>query len=265
MKSGIVFDLKRFAIHDGPGIRTTVFLKGCPLRCIWCHNPESISPECKTIKTHTMIGKNSFPAEKTIGKEMSSEEVVLEILKDRIFYEESGGGVTFSGGEPLMQPDFLRELLQVSKENNIHTTVDTSGFAAMEFIENTLSIADLILYDLKLIDDDLHRKYIKMSNKKILKNLQHLNDIKANIIIRIPIIPQITDTKKNISDIIRFLRKMHFSGRIDLLPFHKTANQKYKNLKMINYVDKIKAKDENELKKIVSQFTEAGLCAKYEG
>ena len=265
MKSGVVFDIKRFAIHDGPGIRTTVFLKGCPLRCIWCHNPESISPECKTIKTHTMIGKTSFPAEKIIGREMSSEEVILEILKDRIFYEESGGGVTFSGGEPLMQPDFLKELLQVSKENDIHTTADTSGFASMQLIESTLSIADLILYDIKLIDDDLHKKYTKKSNKEILKNLKYLNDIKANIIIRIPIIPQITDTKKNISDIIRFLEEMHFSGRIEILPFHKTANQKYKNLKMINHVDKLKPNDENELKKIASKFTEAGFFVNYAG
>jgi len=265
MKSGIVFDIKRFAVHDGPGIRTTVFLKGCPLRCIWCHNPESISPECRTIKTQTKIGRNCFPAEKTIGKEMSSEEVLFEILKDRIFYEESDGGVTFSGGEPLMQPDFLKELLQVSKDNNLHSTVDTSGFASMHTIECILPYADLILYDIKLIDDDLHRKYTKMSNKNILKNLQQLIDIEANIVIRIPVIPQITDTKKNISDIIRFLQKMHFSGKIDLLPFHKTANQKYKNLKMKNYVDTMKTNDENELKKIASQFTEAGLYAKYEG
>jgi len=265
MKSGMIFDIKKFAVHDGPGIRTTVFMKGCPLNCIWCHNPESRSNEYEKIVKKTKVVGKEFSAETFIGKEVNTSEVIFEVLKDKIFYEESKGGVTFSGGEPLMQSEFLRELLETSKGNELHTAVDTCGFAARKVFVKILPFTDLILYDLKLINDKLHKKYTGVSNKQIIENLQFLISEKVNVIIRIPLIPTITDTEENISEIIRYLHEVNYEGQINLLPFHKTANNKYKNLNMINPMenlieDKVSISDE-----IISRFTKAGFSVSLGG
>ena len=184
---GIIFNIQRFAIHDGPGIRTTVFFKGCPLRCWWCHNPEShkILPE-KFDGCNLRRGfDQSFSMNKDeIGKEISVDELMNEIVKDRVFYEESGGGVTFSGGEPLMQPEFLIESLKECKALGIHSAVDTSGYTSEGVIDRVSSYADLFLFDLKLMNDDVHEKYTGVSNQIILKNLIELDQLGKKIIIK---------------------------------------------------------------------------------
>jgi len=261
--SGILFDFKKFSLHDGPGIRTTVFLKGCPLRCAWCHNPESISPavelhywpercilcgECVeacpekalSLTDHTLLKDRArcarcgrcaaaCPAEawQQIGREMSLAEVMAEIEKDLPFYDESGGGVTFSGGEPLLQPDFLAEALRACKAIGLHTAVDTSGHTGWKNLARVLPDADLFLYDLKLIDGARHRQFTGVPNDMILKNLRDLAAAGSQIIIRIPIIPGITDDRANLEGTARFLRELDSIHRVDLLPYHRIAAGKY--------------------------------------
>ncbi|MBD3226410.1 MAG: radical SAM protein, partial [Caldithrix sp.] len=176
LMKGIVFDLKKYAIHDGPGIRTTVFLKGCPLDCWWCHNPESRAsqPESQGDFRQRRAVDLLYTEEGLIGKELTVAQVLSEVQKDQVFYEESGGGVTFSGGEPLIQAKFLKALLEAHQKAGLHTAVDTSGYAPYETFAGINANVDLYLYDLKLMDDTLHQKYIGVSNRLILQNLKKL-------------------------------------------------------------------------------------------
>lgn len=230
---GIIFDIKRFAVHDGPGIRTTIFLKGCPLRCQWCHNPESIDPGIKTIYKQTLIGNKKISDQEIVGKEISSTDLIKEILKEKIFMEESNGGVTFSGGEPLMQADFLKEILKLCKTENIHTAIDTSGYAVQDKLAKILPFTDLFLYDLKLMDDTKHQHYANVSNKIIHENLLYLLKNDKTVRIRIPLIPEINSNNENIDDTLKYLERMpHPVDRIDLLPFHSLSSHKYKKFRM---------------------------------
>lgn len=265
MQLGIIFDLKKFAVYDGPGIRTTVFMKGCPLNCIWCHNPESISAELQTIIKETKLGEKKFNNPETIGKEVSADIVIMDVLKDKIFYEESGGGVTFSGGEPFAQSDFLLELLRLSKANNLHTTIDTSGFTSKDNLQKVLPYTDLFLYDIKLIDPKLHEKYTNVSNNIILANLRFLLEAGANVNIRIPLIPQITDTAENISEIIKLLKSLKFDQSISLLPYHNTAKTKYENLGVKYAPGNIEEHTKAQLEEIADKFAQAGFDVKIGG
>ncbi|MHA1200052.1 MAG: glycyl-radical enzyme activating protein, partial [Candidatus Heimdallarchaeaceae archaeon] len=223
--SGYIFDIKKFAIHDGPGIRTTVFLKGCSMDCWWCHNPES-----QNLKPEEIEKANHHNVQEIIGRKISVEEVLEEIEKDMIFYEESGGGVTFSGGEALTQPEFLFSLLKGCKDKNIHTILDTTGYTKWEILEKISSKVDLFLYDLKIINDNLHQKYTGVSNKLILENLQKLNEITKKIIIRVPIIPKITDTEENLTQISDIIKNLNSIQRVDILPYNKMGEEKYRRL-----------------------------------
>lgn len=231
---GLVFDIKRFAVHDGPGIRTTVFLKGCPLSCPWCHNPEGISPYAQKIMKERKLEGKIFREEELVGKEYSASEIMEELEKDRIIMEESGGGVTFSGGEPLMQPEFLLELLQSSTSRGIHTTVDTSGFASLNVIEKVLPLTGLFLYDLKLMDDEQHKKLTGVSNRKIVENLEFLSEHQKRIRIRIPVLKGINDSKENIEQTILFLKRLNGIEQVDLLPYHRIGRSKYERLGLKN-------------------------------
>ncbi|QQS37689.1 MAG: glycyl-radical enzyme activating protein [Ignavibacteriales bacterium] len=255
--TGIIFDIKRFAIHDGPGIRTTVFFKGCPLRCWWCQNPESLnnSPAI-SYSNNTGLTSSDFcleESEKVIRK-ISVDDLLIEITKDRIFYDESGGGVSFSGGEPLMQVEFLKSILDKCRYQGIHTTVDTSGYAPTESFEEILPLVDLFLFDLKIIDDHLHQKYTDASNFLILKNLKFLLERGSKVIIRIPLIPGITDTKKNIEDIFSLLKTFDSISRIDLLPYNEIAEIKYKRLGRTRKLDSLKSQSDEKLEEIKSQL-----------
>lgn len=264
---GIVFDIKRFSIHDGPGIRTTIFLKGCPLNCVWCHNPEGMAPtaeilyrenlciRCNTC-LHTCpqgaitLSEEGFPitsedrcilcgdcletcptgAREIAGREVTVAEMMVEIEKDVIFYDESGGGVTLSGGEPLRQPDFLSALLEACKARDIHTAVDTSGFAPPYVLDKINEHADLFLYDLKFIDDEAHRRFTGVSNALILENLRRLSSRGSSIIVRVPIIPGINDDDESVTKIGEFVAALPRSPQVDILPYHATGTEKYRRL-----------------------------------
>jgi pyruvate formate lyase activating enzyme len=226
MSRGIIFKIKRYALHDGPGIRTTVFLKGCPLSCRWCHNPEGIDPRPQSMSRPTSFGT----VEETMGRAMGLDELMAVIEKDVLFYDESGGGVTFSGGEPLAQPDFLDAALAACQHHEIHAALDTSGFSPPAILERLLPRLQLVLFDLKIMDDDQHRQYTGVSNRPILDNLNRVAASRTPLRIRVPLVPGITDAVENLDHIARFAAALDRVQGIDLLPFHRIGEAKYRRL-----------------------------------
>ncbi len=242
MKEGLIFDLKRFAIHDGPGIRLTVFFKGCPLKCWWCHNPEGIQKGIQRVPMENRaVSEDGSCQVEEVGKLYTVDQLMVEIEKDVIFFDDSGGGVTFSGGEPLLQAGFLKQVLQRCRENEIHTAVDTSGFASLKTLRELSEFVDLFLFDLKLIDNERHLLYTGVSNQQILKNLRWLLAEKKRLIIRFPVIPGITDTEENIRDLKQLLKEQETIDQITLLPFHNIAAGKYERFGMENRLNKEKS------------------------
>ena len=241
----IIFEIKRFAVHDGDGIRTTVFFKGCPLRCVWCHNPEGIGFEPQVAHyEHKCIGcgeckREGFTPESCLGeayalygKEMTVDELLPLLLEDKDFYENSGGGVTLSGGECLMQADFCAELLKQLKTNGIHTAVDTCGFVSKETLDKVIPYTDIFLYDVKAYDEDVHIKCTGRSNRQILENLKYLDEVGKNIEIRIPYVPEFNSDQ--IEKIAYFLSDLKQISKIRVLPYHSYAASKYAALNMEN-------------------------------
>jgi len=263
MSTGIIFDLKKFAIHDGPGIRTTVFFKGCPLDCRWCHNPEG--RRCNPEKIKKIEIGNRSSEEVFFGREITSNELLKEIKKDAVFYKQSGGGVTFSGGEPMNQIKFLKDMLQLCKKNSISTTVDTSGYAPLDYFDKIYDLVDLFLYDLKIMNDDLHQKYTTVSNRLILDNLTELAKRGNNIIIRIPIIPGITDSKKNLGDIAGFLGPLKNITDICLLPYNKLGEDKRERFGISNNLGKLKTQKNEEMNRLTDCFDSTRFRVKIKG
>lgn len=265
---GYVFDIQHYSIHDGPGIRTTVFLSGCPLRCLWCQNPESqklkpqlfylkdkcigcgrcipvcpkgaISPFEGKVKTDRNLcdacGKcvEVCPTEarSIVGKEMTALEVYKKVASDVLFYNESGGGVTLSGGEVFVQPEFAAALLKLCKDNNIHTAVETCGFAQWETMEKVLSYVDLVMYDLKHLDTVEHEKCTGVPNETILENLKKIHHkLHLPINIRIPVIPGYNNSIKNMEATAEFIaNELDESVKVNLLPYHRMGEGKRQNL-----------------------------------
>jgi len=264
-KSAIVFNIQRHSIHDGPGIRTNVFLKGCPLSCIWCCNPESIKKEIeigfdrsKCIKCKKCIEKCKFDAINPniddeegykiddskcvvcgkcievcptsalsfVGRKITVDELLNEIESDNIFYKTSSGGVTFTGGEPLLQIDFIEEILKKTYENNISSSVETCGNVPWENFERIIPYVDFFLYDLKHMDTKTHKKYTGSENNLIISNLRKLSEKTDNIILRIPLIPGINDDDSNIKGIIKLVSDLNIN-EINLLPYHRLGIGKY--------------------------------------
>lgn len=254
--SGLVFDIRHFSVHDGPGIRTTVFLKGCPLKCTWCHNPESQLCKPETMETTQHLSGKKLTSNKLVGNYMQVSEVINVLKNDTIIFDESKGGVTFSGGEPMAQPQFLIELLNACKNLELHTAIDTSGFATESVIKRISSYTHLFLYDLKLANDNEHRHYTGVSNELILKNLASLIELKKEVFIRIPLIPGITDSTENFVALRKIVVKYPSIKRVDLLPFHSSAKGKYDRLGRNLNVD-INYKYSNErLEEIKAFFAE---------
>ena len=267
--NGNVFDIKKFAVHDGPGIRTTLFLKGCPLKCIWCHNPEGIDTsrslwyfEKKCIKCDACLTACTYNALSSIPEDVAYikinqmncircgscvevcptsairfdsyeadvETVVETLLQDKSFYAKSGGGITISGGDPLFQADFSKAVLYECKEANIHTAIETSMCARRELLESFIGLVDLFIVDIKLFDPNEHKKYTGADNKLILSNFEMLSHNKQKILVRIPLIPQITTTSKNIESIGRFVFETSPETAIELINFNPLAENKYRLL-----------------------------------
>jgi len=250
MSTGIVFDIKEFAVFDGPGIRTTVFMKGCPLRCQWCHNPEGLEfhpqlmvqysrctgcglcragcdhPECRGFDRCLHACPNGLIS--LSGREVDSGELAAKLLRERDFWDISGGGVTLSGGEPLAQPEFLLDLLD--KLEGVHRCVETSGFAPTDVFAAMCARTELVMMDLKLIDPDLHKQYTGQDNALILQNLDYLRQSGHPCIIRTPLIPGVTDTMENLSAIAKLLVGIPGLQRAELLPYNPMAGAKYPQL-----------------------------------
>jgi pyruvate formate lyase activating enzyme len=258
-KTGIIFDIKKYAIHDGPGIRTTIFLKGCSMGCQWCHNPESKNHGIEEFVVKDRVKKST--KHETVGYEISIDEVMEKIEKDRVFYDESNGGVTFSGGEPLFQINFLLELLKKCKESQIHTVVDTSGEASWKDFEKIQKYVDLFLYDLKIIDEELHKKYTGVSNKRVLKNLNQLIAGGNNIELRIPLIPNITDTDSNMNDIVNYISNLGKIPAVTLLAYNPLNRDKLDRFCLENPLGKLKIQSKQKLFKIKQQFITNGINA----
>lgn len=267
MTSGIVFDIRCFSIHDGPGIRTTVFFKGCPLACAWCHNPEGIGREpvlvyranrcvrCGACLAACPQGAIALrdgavrtdrsrclhcgactdvcyaEARELAGRRMTVEQVLTEVERDIVFYDESGGGVTFSGGEPLLQPDFLQALAQACRARGLHTALDTCGLASWEVLDRVREHIRLFLYDVKLIDEERHRRFTGASNALILQNLRRLAAGGHSLVLRLPLVPGVNDDAANVRATGALAAELGIA-EVDLLPYHRAGLDKYERLAM---------------------------------
>jgi len=271
---GTVFDIQRFSVHDGPGIRTTVFMKGCPLRCRWCHNPEGLCRglqlqffEEKCIgcrrcgKRETLADAEKCPAEalKVCGREIYEDEIISEILKDRIFYGENGG-VTFSGGECLLQADFVASVLKKVKSLGLHTAVDTSGCVAWSEIGKTLDFCDLYLYDVKCIDSSVHKEYTGADNSLILENLKKLSDTGKDIWIRVPVIPDFNNSVGEMTNIADLVKELTSVSQVTLMPYHTLGASKYRTLGMKYRYDASKKISAEELEAYRKIFIDRNLA-----
>lgn len=299
MNTANIFNIQKFSVHDGPGIRTTVFFKGCPLKCKWCHNPESqnintqilydrdkcvlcgtcekICPQ-KAIKIENNILTTNEScdccgqcviycikgARQIAGKEYTVDDVLKEVLKDKVFYDKSGGGVTLSGGEPLVHIDFAEELLKRLKDNNIHTAVDTCGAVSFESLKRAAKYADVFLYDIKLMDDEKHLEFTGMSNKLILDNLKKLSEIHKNINLRMPIIEGVNGDEDHILKTILFIGGLNIS-KVNLLPYHDIAKHKYKKLGKVYEDDRMSKPSDEKMQRFKEMFENKGYKVKIGG
>ena len=284
MSKGYVLNIQRFCTDDGPGIRTTVFLKGCPLKCVWCHNPESqklreeimyeaekcvgcgncasVCPnDCHGIeKTHIFLRKNCIgcgicadvcPAKalELYGKEMSAEAVLETVRRDIAFYEATGGGITVSGGEPLFQPYFTAELLRLCKEKGIHTVMETCGYASETVFSEVLSYCDAVLFDIKETDEEKHIAYTGVSLQPILRNLEILNKKGIPFVIRAPIVPTLNDREEHFENLKRLRDKFENCEKIQIMPYHDFGSYKYEKLGRRYACEAIAPPTEEKIKK----------------
>jgi len=252
---GTLFKIKRYALHDGPGIRTTVFFKGCPLACGWCHNPEGIDPLPQRISRRTSDGE----VDETVGRVIGVDELVGVIAKDLLFYDESGGGVTFSGGEPLAQPDFLQALLAACNRREIHAALDTSGFAPPEVVDAVLPLVQLVLFDLKIMDPEGHRRFTGADNRPILDNLARIAASRVPLRLRLPLVPGITDGQENLAQIAGLAGGLSGLAGIDLLPYHRIGAAKYGRLGRIDPLPGIDPPSPRRLDAVKTFFESAGF------
>lgn len=291
MEKGIIFDIKNFSIHDGPGIRTTVFLKGCPLGCLWCSNPESqkaqielmmypercvgcgkcvqVCPTGAAKSSQTIRGKckgcgkcvEVCPSEtrKLIGRSATSKDIVEEVAKDKIFYAESSGGVTLSGGEVAMQPKFATEIFKMCQEQGIHTVLDTTGYCKWETFSKIIRYVDLIYFDIKCIIPKQHLELTGVDNAIILTNLKKMDELGKRFSIRMPIIPGYNDSEKILQATGEYLQELKSNFIVFLLPYHAYGKSKYEKLDLAYKLGKIKNMDKEDLLPIKNKLEKYGL------
>ncbi len=290
ISEGITFDIHRFSLNDGPGIRTTVFLKGCPMKCLWCHNPESQSfkpqlsfnpdkcincfncVEACSNGVHKIINDRrevefnlcslngdcvsacTTGALKIIGNSSSVDSIMNEVLKDRLYYEKSGGGITISGGEPLAQPQFTKAILTEAKKAGIHTCVDTCGFAKQKVFEDILELTDIFLFDYKATNPEMHFKLTGVEIKPVLDNLDFLYRNNASIILRCPLIPGVNDTEEHLNGIKNLLTKYPKIHSAELMPYHDMGRDKAAQVGMIYRLRDIKSANKHDKERWLSYF-----------
>ena len=295
--STLVTNIQGYSVHDGPGIRTTVFLKGCPLSCRWCANPECISPEpqlafteslctrcaaCATVCRQEAIGFDAsglpridrarcigcgecalictYKALVIQGKRMSVEEVFEAVRSDRLFYEASGGGVTVTGGEPLMQPEFVRALFEKLRDDAIHTCIETSGCVASSALLEVLPVTDYVLFDLKLLDSAAHRKFTGRPNELVLANARLVVDSQKEFLFRMPLIPGVNDSSENIRETADFLRALgKRAARIELMPYHRLGEGKYTSIGRRYRLHGMPPMDSGQVERVKQAFESAGI------
>lgn len=263
---GLIFDIKRFSVNDGPGIRTTIFFKGCPLSCWWCHNPEGISPETEEVYITEKLDGREKKRKKSVGTLVTVDELINEIEKERVFHETSSGGVTFSGGEPLMQYKFLLKLADECTKRGIHTCLDTSGYVAPDIFKSALNRFDLFLYDIKTLDNLKHIKYTGVSADIILANLFTLSDSGKKFIIRFPVIPGINDFEEDILKIKNLISRLNNEIKeLHILPYHAIAKGKYQRFNREFKMNGNIEPDEKRIERLKSEFEETGYTVKIGG
>lgn len=264
---GLIFSVKRYSVHDGPGIRVTFFLKGCPCKCIWCHNPEGISAAQETVVTTDRIGEKEFHKIEEAGKFYTTASIIEILDKEKIFINQSRGGVTFSGGEPMNQTQFLTEALKSCKLAGYHTAVDTSGYAPAENFKAVMPYTDLFLFDLKHTDDSRHLQLTGVSNSVIIENFRMLSNSGADLIVRIPIVPGMNDDSVNLERLkmlINSVRKDAIKG-INLLPFHKTGASKYQKFHLLYKMKDVAPPTKERMKELKEFFADTGINVKIGG
>lgn len=291
---GIVFDLQRFALHDGPGIRTTIFLKGCPLSCVWCHNPESQGyrfqlsfdadrcvhcVECVdvcpagalTAEDGRLVVRHDLctacgdcvpvcaeSALSIVGREQTAREVIEIVERDRVYYEKSGGGLTISGGEPLAQPDFAQAVLRLAKERGIHTCLDTSGAVHPRRLQAVLPYVDLFLFDYKVTEPDLHKELTGVSNELILENLEYLSEKGADVILRCPLVPGLNDSSAHLQAIGELSHRYPRLRGVEIMAYHDMGRKKACQIGFENPLADVAAADEADKARWLAELRSAG-------
>jgi pyruvate formate lyase activating enzyme len=264
---GLIFSIKRYSIHDGPGVRLTIFMKGCPLSCKWCHNPEGIFPEPESVVNTYKLGGREFCRNEEAGKYYSVEDIIKIADRERVFMNYSKGGVTFSGGEPMLQAEFLLDALKASKHAGYHTAVDTSGYSQVENFKLILPYTDLFLFDLKHLDDSQHIEATGVSNATILGNYMFLLENAAAISLRIPIIPGFNDDSGHLDKLRHFIisTRTDVLKNIDLLPFHRIGSAKYRRFGLPYRMAGVDPPSVEQMKALKNYFSVSGLKVKVGG
>ena len=296
---GNIYKIQRFCINDGPGIRTTVFLKGCQFSCKWCHNPETLSPgkdilvnsqlcvfcgKCSDVcpqRCHT-VGKSTHTVNRDIcqfcgrcrgacpnkaieiaGSRMSIDDVMAVIRRDEIYYAESGGGVTISGGEPLLQAEFICRLTDACRQSGLTVYIDTNGSVPNNIFRTAAANADGLLFDLKMINPQKHRRYTGAGNDLVLQNFQYICGIEKDLIVRYVVVPGINDLLDDMSLLAELLHRSSFTGRIEFLAYHRLGVHKYSGLNIGYEMADIEPPSESDMKKIMVYFTDKGFNASF--